>query len=241
MVRQEVLTTLACGALSTACPALALHLSASGHLRGYCGAPHGLAYEVASFAAMMVACDSFEWAYHWAGHRLPALWARHRHHHVFYNPSPFAVIADDYVDQVVRAAPMLVLPAVAAVNIDVLFLSFAALFYAYGAYLHWGHETDWPDAHHPWINTAYQHYLHHAKSGSRTPYHTGFFIKLWDQLAGGDKTAEDKARGACGCVKCARARGERSRAKWDALPKPDYSPLLSARFWLTGAKAANAA
>ena len=47
---------------------------------------------------------------------LAPLWSRHRHHHVFSNPSLFAVIADDYLDQCVRAAPMLVLPALFPIN-----------------------------------------------------------------------------------------------------------------------------
>ncbi|XRB03643.1 hypothetical protein NFJ02_18g29980 [Pycnococcus provasolii] len=49
--------------------------------------------------------------YYWRPTTLAPLWSRHRHHHVFSNPSPFAVLADDYLDQCVRAAPMLVLPA----------------------------------------------------------------------------------------------------------------------------------
>ena len=43
-------------------------------------------------------------------HYFSALWTVHKHHHVFYNPSPFAVIADEYFDQFVRSTPLLLLP-----------------------------------------------------------------------------------------------------------------------------------
>jgi hypothetical protein len=34
--------------------------------------------------------------------------AQHKFHHYFYNPSPFAVIADEYIDQFIRSTPMVV-------------------------------------------------------------------------------------------------------------------------------------
>jgi lathosterol oxidase len=111
---------------------------------------------------------------------------------------------------------------------DLLFFTFAVFFYGYGVYLHWGYELDWPDAHHPILNTSFQHYLHHAKSTLRRPYHTGFFFKIWDQLFG------SVYEGECFCAKCSVARGERTEEVWAALPKPDYSPLLSFSFWRTG-------
>ena len=42
--------------------------------------------------------DFIEWFYHHLGHRYSALWEVHRHHHKFFNPSPFAVIADEVSD-----------------------------------------------------------------------------------------------------------------------------------------------
>eukprot|EP01037_Dinobryon_pediforme_P024406 gene24406-26193_t len=54
------------------------------------------------------------------------------HHHRFYNPSPFAVIADEYLDQFVRTWPMVILPAITPINMDLLFVIFATLFYGYG-------------------------------------------------------------------------------------------------------------
>jgi lathosterol oxidase len=51
------------------------------------------------------------------------MWEIHRHHHKFYNPSPFAVIADEAPDQLVRALPLLVLPIVMPMNMDLLFFT----------------------------------------------------------------------------------------------------------------------
>lgn len=107
-------------------------------------------------------------------------WEQHKHHHVFFNPSPFSVVADEYVDQFIRATPLLFFPLIAPVNMDSLLFQYGIFFYLYGfrvsmidfshqliligVYLHWGHEVSYPDAHHPILNTAFQHYCHHAKS-----------------------------------------------------------------------------
>merc|ERR1719373_622055 len=85
---------------------------------------------------------------------------------------------------------------IAPVNMDMLFTTFAVVFYAWGVFLHCGHEVDWPDAHHPVLNTSWQHFCHHAKSGKINPYHTGFFLKCWDNWTG---QIYDKE---CFCIKC---------------------------------------
>lgn len=225
MVRREVLQLLQGLIPATACPALALHLGSWS--KAYCGVgTHGSWYLVLCFFLVWIGTDFFEFAYHRLGHLSRSLWSEHRLHHVFNNPSPFAVIADSPLDQLVRSSPMVLFPLLIPVNMDLLFLTFAGFFYGYGAYLHWGHELSWPDAHHPWINTSYQHYLHHARSTLRRPYHTGFFFKLWDRMFG------SLYDGVCTCARCAVARGERTPAAFAAVEKPDYSVLLRPRFWL---------
>jgi lathosterol oxidase len=62
------------------------------------------------------------------GHTYESLWNVHQFHHQFYNPSPFAVIADEYLDQIVRALPLLVIPMVIPVNMDMLFAQCKCLF-----------------------------------------------------------------------------------------------------------------
>jgi lathosterol oxidase len=227
MVRREVLQMLKGLATATTCPALALHLRQLGVGKAYCGVgERGVGYLALTFVVIWIGSDLFEFAYHRLGHLWRLGWKEHRHHHVFYNPSPFAVIADNSLDQLVRSLPMLLFPLFMPVNMDLLFFTFAVFFYGYGAYLHWGYELDWPDAHHPWINTSFQHYLHHAKSTLYKPFHTGFFFKIWDQLCG------SMYRGECLCAKCCVARGERSEAAWAALDKPDYRVLLQPSFWV---------
>jgi Delta7-sterol 5-desaturase len=90
------------------------------------------------------------------------MWNVHKHHHVFFNPTPFAVIADELVDQFVRSLPLVILPAMLPINIDLLFLIFSTLFYGYGVYLHWGYESPYLSTHNPIFNTSYHHYSHHV-------------------------------------------------------------------------------
>jgi sterol desaturase/sphingolipid hydroxylase (fatty acid hydroxylase superfamily) len=234
MVRREVLQMLKGLATATLCPALALHLVDSGWSQAYGGLGGlGWGYLVFSFFVVWIGSDLYEFAYHQLGHRYRFWWTQHKHHHVFFNPSPFAVIADDFADQLIRSMPLLLIPMLMPVNMDMMYLTYGAFFYGYGVYLHWGYELSWPNAHHPWINTAFQHYVHHAKSTLNKPMHTGFFFKLWDQLLG---TTYDAPPETCLCASCCARRGERSREAFERVEKPDYSPLLRPSFWLGGPK-----
>ena len=140
-----------------------------GYSHGYCGAVY-LNKDIIAQPFLVQAVviffftDLYEYAYHWIGHRYSILWNIHKHHHKFFNPSPFAVIADEYVDQFVRTLPMIILPLMMPINMDLLFAIFATLFYGYGVYLHWGYESTVLTAHNPVFNTAYHHYTHHAIS-----------------------------------------------------------------------------
>ena len=239
LVRREVLQMLKGVYTATFCPALALHLVDVGWSKAYGGlGGRSVGYLVLTFFVVWIGSDFYEFAYHRLGHSFAFWWKQHKGHHVFFNPSPFAVIADDHVDQLIRSAPLLLIPMLMPVNMDLLFLTYGAFFYGYGVYLHWGYELSWPDAHHPWINTAFQHYVHHARSTLNKPMHTGFFFKLWDQLAGSVYRA---GPAECLCARCSVARGERTREAWDAVEKPDYSVLLSPSFWLRGGKRAASA
>ncbi len=234
MVRREILQMLKGIYTATICPAAALHLVNAGWSKAYGGlGGHSVAYLILTFFVVWIGSDFYEFAYHRLGHTMGFWWKQHKSHHVFFNPSPFSVIADDHVDQFIRSAPLLFIPMLMPVNMDLLFLTYGAFFYAYGVYLHWGFESKWPTAHHPWINTAFQHYIHHAKSTLNKPMHTGFFFKLWDQLFG---SLYQASPAECLCASCCTARGERTEEAFAAIEKPDYSPLLSPSYWLHGDK-----
>jgi len=173
-----------------------------------------------------IGVDLYEFTYHRLGHTIDFFWKIHKPHHRFFNPSPFAVIADEAPDQFARALPLLLIPLAIPMNMDLLFFEFTAFFYLYGTYLHWGFEFEWLDAHHPIINSSFQHYCHHAVSIAKKPYHTGFFFKIWDQIAG---SCYDKE---CFCAKCERTAGRRTLQLYNEIEKPDYSVLFSPKFWL---------
>ena len=155
------------------------------------------------------------------------MWEFHKAHHVFFNPSPFAVIADEYVDMFMRSSPMLFIPLLVPMNMDLLFGTFAVFFYGYGTFIHWGYESPYLDAHNPVINTPYHHYCHHAVSSRKTTYYTGFFFKIWDQLAGSVYPNE------CFCVRCEQKKGKRSRELFEKTVIPDYSCLCRPSFYFT--------
>lgn len=225
MVRGEIFHMLKGAGVGVCCPVLSLWMSNHGYFQGYCGFKYGIGWEIFMFFFVWIFTDFFEFYYHKQGHTFSFWWMQHKSHHRFYNPSPFAVIADDFLDQLIRSTPLVIIPLLLPTNIDFMFAEFVLFFYGYGIYLHWGFELHYPDAHHPYINTAFQHYLHHAKSGAMSPYHCGFFFKIWDNLF--DCVWKEE----CFCVKCQREKGLRSRDLWEKVEKPDYSVLLKPEFW----------
>ena len=67
-------------------------------------AGYSIYYHLATALVVWVGSDFYEFAYHRLGHISFPFWKQHKHHHVFFNPSPFAVIADEWIDQVFREA-----------------------------------------------------------------------------------------------------------------------------------------
>jgi Delta7-sterol 5-desaturase len=235
-VRDEIVQMIK-GMFAAVCaPTMAIYLAGKGTGQGYCGSPpesvvapeNVWLYHIGTFFLTWLASDFFEFFYHRMGHTYKAFWNVHKAHHVFFNPSPFAVIADEYIDQFVRSLPLFVFPLLMPVNIDMLFFQFMFFFYTYGVYLHWGYETPWLSAHNPVFNTSFQHYCHHAKSIIGKPYHCGFMFKIWDQLFG------CVYKGECFCAVCDTAKGNRTKAAYQAIMDdfPDYSVLLKPSFWL---------
>eukprot|EP01032_Pedospumella_encystans_P021139 gene21139-23993_t len=232
LVKKEIIHMCKGLSAATLCPAFTLMASKWGYSQGYCGSGTGAEYPLlVQLIIIFVFTDFAEYYYHLMGHKYNLLWSIHRHHHMFYNPSPFAVIADEYLDQFVRTLPMVILPFVMPINMDLMFAVFAVLFYGYGVYLHWGYESQYLSAHHPILNTSYHHYIHHALSAKNRPIYTGFFFKLWDNMFG--TVLSDP----CTCFDC---RPKRSLEMWKETIKPDYSVLLSPKWWLASSAAVDA-
>eukprot|EP00038_Savillea_parva_P006551 m.164442 g.164442 ORF g.164442 m.164442 type:complete len:294 (-) comp12424_c0_seq1:229-1110(-) len=234
MVRDEIVQMLKGLVAATIPPTISIYLVGNGMTQGYCGGGgHSVAYNLFTFLFVFLVTDFVEWGYHQLGHRYTSMWEVHKHHHKFYNPTPFAVIADEWIDQLVRAMPLLVFPMILPMNVDMIFMTYVTLFYGYGTYLHWGYEFDLGccarDIKH--VYGAYEHYLHHAIAINQKPLHTGFFLKIWDRLVGAEH------QGQCRCSKCERDAGHRTREQWEKIVKPDYSVLLQPDFWIKGEKA----
>jgi len=232
-VRWEILQTIKSVCFSTIIPVLSFWMAGKGYSKAHCGITDGRwSQEGTNFLIVWIISDFWEFLYHWCGHYFTSGWIVHKHHHVFFNPSPFAVIADEPIDQIMRSLPLLVFPVIMPLNIDILLAQFSLFFYVYGLVLHSGFEFEHIiDAHHPIVNTAFQHYYHHAASTRNKPYHCGFFLKCWDQLFGSlypNEGDEEK----CVCVKCCVKRGERSREIYEKIEKPDYYKMFDFKFWI---------
>ena len=197
------------------CPALTLYLTQHGWSKGQCDN-----YSLVEFFVVWILVDLYEFLYHYLGHTTKFGWNQHKSHHQFYNPTPFAVIADDFIDQFVRAIPLVLIPLVYPINMDVLFLQFAILFYGFGTYLHTGYDSSYLSPHNPIINTSYHHYIHHAKSIANKPYYTGFFFKIWDNLF------QSVYSGPCQCTYCTEDTRTKEMYNKYIQDKPHYSKLF---------------
>lgn len=228
-VRDEIVQMLKGLCYSAIFPSLSLHFAGwSGLSQGFCGwGGYSIYYHLATAGLVWVGSDFYEFSYHRLGHVSFPFWKQHKHHHIFFNPSPFAVIADEWIDQLMRSLPLFLIPLVMPVNMDMLFFTYAVFFYFYGVYLHSGHELESLSAHNKYFNTSFQHYCHHAKSLMNKPYHCGFFIKLWDNLFD-CVYPEDQ----CFCAECSRRKGERTEEVFAKVKVPDYTLLFNPKIWI---------
>jgi len=150
-IKDEIVQMLKGMLCATLLPAASLELARHGVLsQAFCGwGGRSPTYHAATFLLSWVAADLFEFSYHRLGHTDLRFWKHHKHHHVFHNPSPFSVIADEPVDQLFRSAPLLLLPILLPINMDLLFIQFGLFFYTYGVYLHCGYEHSFISPHNP--------------------------------------------------------------------------------------------
>lgn len=183
--------------------------------------------------------DFYEYMYHYLGHKYDSLWAHHKRHHKFFNPTPFGVIADDIVDQLFRTVPIVLFPVLfPKINGLVLAVVFS-IDPIYGTWLHTGHDVPKLRSIANYVkektggcrfvlNTSAEHYLHHAISGRSSPVYCGFYIKVWDWLLNThDEVRIEELLADLGPEK-------RSRKEFEAEVKhkiPDYGQLATFSFW----------
>jgi sterol desaturase/sphingolipid hydroxylase (fatty acid hydroxylase superfamily) len=141
-VKEEISAMLRGVCCSTICPAAAIVMTRFRYGHGYCGSlvPYGWVNMCFTMAVVWLLTDFYQFLYHWSGHTFRFMWFLHKDHHHFYNPSPFAVVADSAVDQFFRAFPMLLFPMIMSVNLDLLFGLFSTIFLINGLLQHSGYD-----------------------------------------------------------------------------------------------------
>jgi sterol desaturase/sphingolipid hydroxylase (fatty acid hydroxylase superfamily) len=192
-VRGEVLD----GVLSMSMVMFAVAVAFWCSLRGYNqlyaepGA-YGYWYMPVSIFFVFVTMEVFEWAFHWACHRSPLLWKIHKHHHSYSNPTPFGVMADQPIDMLIKASPILWIPLLFPIWDVALIATFASMNFLYGTYLHAGFDPPWmPSPHSRYLVSAWHHNEHHSGS---VDYNYGFFTGFMDIAFGTRMTPDEKAR-----------------------------------------------
>merc|ERR550532_42627 len=149
---------------------LHLCLISNGTLKHHCDTPTTWSYRLFSVFMVVLVTDLYEWGWHYLGHWIDRLWIVHKHHHKYYNPTPFGTIADYPFDNFMRSLYPIVVNLVVyglvgmSTDLDMLYFVMGFPTMIWGMYLHCGHEIAWLPHDHPVLNTSFQHYAHHAIS-----------------------------------------------------------------------------
>ena len=89
-VRDEIIQMLKGMVCSAFFPALSFHYANS--LQAFCGwGGYSWSYHIMTFGVVMIGSDFYECLYHRLGHVDFRFWKQHKHHHVYFNPSPFSL------------------------------------------------------------------------------------------------------------------------------------------------------
>jgi sterol desaturase/sphingolipid hydroxylase (fatty acid hydroxylase superfamily) len=151
---------------------------------------HSLWYIPLSIFFVFVTMEIYEWAFHWACHRVPLLWKIHQHHHRYSNPTSFGVMADQPIDMLFKASPILWMPFLFPVWDVALIGTFAIMNFIYGTYLHAGFDFPFmPSPHSRFLVGAWHHNDHHSGS---VDHNYGFFTGFMDILFRTRFTPTDK-------------------------------------------------
>jgi len=222
-VRTEILGSIGACMVFSVYFLLPLYLPLKGYrIAGYFDLRNGVWHEVKVIMLLTVALDYLHWLFHHLQHTWARWYNSHKYHHRFFNPTPFSAFADNWDDVIFLSAQTLT-PLFIPQNVFIAHASQFLFFATYSIYLHAGF-CDHP--HQKVFNTGYFHFLHHKKSVGKDHFHSGYFLQLWDRLAGTCVDYEER----CECPECDAKAGNRTREHYEAIVKPDYSRLFDMRF-----------
>ena len=231
-IKQEIQIMLQGILFSTLPPTISIYLTRDSIGYGYCNInQYSLTWFFYSFFIIWIGSDFYEWLYHYLGHSYSVMWLLHKDHHLFTNPTPFAVISDSPIDQFFRALPLLLFPLLIPIHLELIFFIFSSFFLINGLIQHSGYEIPYISGHSKFILTSYHHYLHHSKSVLYKPIYNGQLLQIWDYLSSSTYVVNEKNK--CLCSECGRKNGEKTYEKWLEIEKPDYSILLKPSFWFS--------
>lgn len=132
---------------------------------------------------MWFVTEAFEYAFHYASHKINFLWQVHKRHHLYSNPTPLAVFSDNPLDMWVKSSPVIWIPLLFPVLDITLFSWFSFISFVYGVYLHCGYEPTnipgLPTPHSKYFISAWHHNIHHKKN---IDGNYGLFTKTMDYI-----------------------------------------------------------
>jgi len=131
---------------------------------------------------MILITEIFEWSFHYASHRFDLLWSIHKRHHLYPNPTPFAVLSDHPLDMWIKSSPLLWIPLIVPIYDLTIFGWFFAVNLVYGIYLHSGYEFPFlPPRDSKYFSSSWHHNVHHSH---HLDCNFGFFTRFLDHLFG---------------------------------------------------------
>jgi sterol desaturase/sphingolipid hydroxylase (fatty acid hydroxylase superfamily) len=141
-----------------------------------------ISYHCFSLFLIWLITEVFEWSFHYLSHNNKYLWAIHKKHHLYPNPTPLTVLSDDPIDMWIKSSPLLWLPFLFPVYDFALFGWFGFINFVYGTYLHCGYEfTFLPSRQSKYFISSWHHNIHHMKNVNAN---FGFFTRFMDRIAG---------------------------------------------------------
>lgn len=178
---KEWTTGLVCCGAAGFNMALTIYLSQLGYSQLY--------YQIESYSTLLwgilfqfTFMEIYSWAFHYACHNISFLWNIHKSHHLFPNPTPFAVMADDPLDMFIKSFPIVLIPQLFPTWDGALFGIFGLVNFIYGSFLHGGFDFPFlPSSTSKYLVSPWHHNDHHS---GNMKCNFGFFTAFLDILFG---------------------------------------------------------